>query len=461
MKAEIWVSLTSVVLYFSLAVTSLYFYLRLRGPFPLHLGLDAAKTQWTVVGRRRCALNSKSLFFLLLCLSSLSDVPFYIGCLSESGPDQCGWNNDMHTVVWSFHLVALFGYAVCLGIPLFLWSDVINGRDGLLFRSAHKADFTKKFLRLSVLLYFILEVATVVSMLVTGENEYFSSLEYRTVFSMSESSLIASIACVWLVMGIRLQLYVRAVRFDAQSQKRILLMVNLIMLSIFCCYLLRAVLLLLHNFSLIEVGGERLSYAAWVACTRWLPYIYCSFMLIYILQRSEGTPDKSNTQEAPQSSVMRSLLHEQETEQKNVTCVDGSCHSDPHATGAAATKDVPIIEWQRNNNISNSNNYSGSGCESSIAAAASFEVCRSVESPPEPPICPDTDTPSDREQDDEEACWSLSERLLDGDCFGDHVAAGSCSLSYTSQSGLPNMDRFDVSRGSFNSTSPQTHKEYL
>ena len=137
-QSEIVVAIVSIIIYFLLACTSLHFYYRLRTNMPPEMSLvTSAKTQY-VVSKQQFARESKYIFFIVLFFCALCDIPFYAGCLYEGGPHECTWSNTLHTVVWSLHLLSLFGYLLCLGIPLFLWSDVLNGRDGKLFNSAHQ-----------------------------------------------------------------------------------------------------------------------------------------------------------------------------------------------------------------------------------------------------------------------------------------------------------------------------------
>lgn len=311
------VSAISIILYGLLSLTSLYYWFRLRKNRNIDITkIESVKAQY-IISKQQFARESKSFFFFVLFLSSLFDIPFYVGCLTDGGPHhECVWGGAWHTVVWSFHLLALFGYTLCLGIPLFLWSDVLNGRDGRIWKSAHSADATKKFLRASVFLYLLLEIASIVSLLLNGSDEYFGSNTYRHIFMVAEPALISCISIVWLSMGIRLQLYVRSVKFNKEAELRILFFVNLVMFSIVVSFLMRAVLLVLVNYHVLNLGGKTFPYLLWVLLTRWMPYIYCSFMLIYILQRSESSSGSKmkyqGTQQCADARMTRALLQHQE-----------------------------------------------------------------------------------------------------------------------------------------------------
>jgi hypothetical protein len=57
--------------------------------------------------------KAKFIFFLVMGVSALFELPVYIGCVSKGGPNSCYWDEDgTHNLAWCFHL------AQCRGVHL-------------------------------------------------------------------------------------------------------------------------------------------------------------------------------------------------------------------------------------------------------------------------------------------------------------------------------------------------------
>jgi hypothetical protein len=281
-------ALLSGVLYASLAITAGYYYWKLRQPSVNSDGKPAtasvSRTQMT---------KSKLTFFSVLLISATFDVPLYIGCLAMQGPLDCEWNTVSYTLCWVLHLLALVGYAITMGIPLFLWSDIHYGRDGNLF-SRKYPDFSKLFLHLSIACYFILQIMTSLTVLITADNpsKYKSSM-VRKVASLAEPMVIFVIAAIWLWSGVRLQVYIVNVCFRPADERKILFTINVVLFTILCSYLLRAIMVvsLYTDYHTHTLHFLNYSYIGWVIGTRWIPYIMCSYLLIFLMKRSVSTVD--------------------------------------------------------------------------------------------------------------------------------------------------------------------------
>lgn len=276
------VALFSIVLYSALALTSGYYYRRLKTP---------PGDSMTMIPGRGQFNKSKLTFFSVLCVSAALDVPLYVGCVSMNGPQYCYWDSVSYSLCFCLHLIALVGYAVTLGIPLFLWSDLSQGRDGNMF-SRKYPDFSKIFLHLSIGSYFVLQMTIILTVLITADDpgKYDSSV-VRKVGALADPIVIFVIAVIWLSSGIRLQMYVVDVCFRPADERKILFTINAVMFTILCSYLLRAVMVVslytdYHNRSLHVLNY---SYIIWTIGTRWIPYILCSFLLIFLMKRSVAT----------------------------------------------------------------------------------------------------------------------------------------------------------------------------
>jgi hypothetical protein len=151
MKGDLDISVAwiSLCLYFLLFACSLYFYMKLSKFNASNSPTLRAATLGPRARFEKEMNKSKQIFFCLIAISALFDMPYYLGCIVDSGPKDCEWDNDSFTIVWSVHLIASTGYAIAMGIPLFLWSDIVNGRDGAIWGSIFRPDFAKLYLYIS------------------------------------------------------------------------------------------------------------------------------------------------------------------------------------------------------------------------------------------------------------------------------------------------------------------------
>jgi hypothetical protein len=294
-------ALLSAVLYGSLAITSGFYYRKLRCAYLENGGISAMKGPLN---------KSKLTFFMILCVSAMCDVPLFVGCLAEGGPLDCEWNTISYTLSWVLHLMALVGYAITMGIPLFLWSDIRHGRDGDLF-SRKYPDFSKLFLHVSIAAYFILLTMTAMTILIVADNpRKYHTTTLRKVGTLAEPIVIFIIASVWLWNGIRLQMYVVDVRFRRADERKILFTINVVLFAILCSYLLRAVMVisLYTDYHTRTLHFLNYSYIVWVVCTRWIPYVFCSYLLIFLMRRSVTTVEAVSLPETETESFLQTAV---------------------------------------------------------------------------------------------------------------------------------------------------------
>jgi hypothetical protein len=275
----------SIVFYGLLAITAVYYY---RKFYIIQTKNPTTRYYRSNVGKFD---DAKAWFFLILAICALSDIPLFVGCLAMDGPRDCEWNNPSYPVLWFLHIAAIWGYAYTIIIPCLLWSDMINKKDGKLFLSKFPADWTKRFFQLSFLAYF---VATAINCIFAGifyqvsDHNYYNGTIFYNITELSEPILIFLIAvgCLWC--GIRLQLYVRCAKLGLFTELRFLLHMNVTMAIITVTYLVRALFILRLLFFTTKSYKEAFasSYFVWLICTRWLPYVFCSFCLVYTMRAS-------------------------------------------------------------------------------------------------------------------------------------------------------------------------------
>lgn len=231
----------------------------------------------------------KIMFFFILCVSACLDIPSYIGCLSVGTPRDCEWESPSYPVFWCFHLIALCGYAFAIVTPPILWSDIINHKDGLLFRSAFPTDNTKRFFQVMLIAYFASSLMNIISVIL-----YFKSTTsfqeenvYYTVSIIVEACIILSICIGCLVCGVRLQWYVKTVQLDSANEMRFLFRLNVTLLVVLATYMLR-VMFILHlvpaSPPAFDVFAQ--SYFTFTLCTRWLPYVVSPLCLVHEMRFS-------------------------------------------------------------------------------------------------------------------------------------------------------------------------------
>lgn len=289
--------ITSTFIYLSLGFTSLNYYLKLRY-------CDAKVSTEKIHGFERVLKGTfneiKSTFFIVLAISSFLELPFYIICIGNGAPYECRSNSTItDKILWILHIVALMGFAVCLSIPLFLWSDIINGRDGQLWNSVHKLNGPKLFLYSSNTIYFLLQIVRIVDVVLfqkydisyhpqnnnsTNADYFKNDLSY--VSGTFDPLICLLIAFGWLWIGLRLQSIVQDIQFRLHGQSKALFTVNCVMGIVVFSYMCRA----FFSLTLLPcclVSSVR-SFFLFIVFTRWLPLALCSFLLIYVMRQTDG-----------------------------------------------------------------------------------------------------------------------------------------------------------------------------
>ena len=235
--------------------------------------------------------GSKLIFFLVLFVSSILDIPLSLSCIILGSPRKCEWNGLSYPFLWSLHLLSLNGYAYTVITPFIMWSDIINSKDGKLFFSSFPVDNTKRFFQFLLLLYFLSTLLIFVQLIIyydVNNEGGFGESDLTSITDCVEPFIIVLIAAGCLWCGLRLQLHVINVGFHVTVQKAVLMKLNLTMAVIVICYLARA-LSVLKLFTAMPWAYKlafRQSYFEWLICTRWLPYILCSLLLVNSMHQS-------------------------------------------------------------------------------------------------------------------------------------------------------------------------------
>lgn len=286
MADEIYLAAASIFLYSIIAALSGYYFWHLtQAHRKRRLGVPAE------VGRFD---PPKILFFQVLFVSAILDLPMYFGCIAMGGPTDCEWDGVSYPIFWCLHLIALIGYTFSVVTPPVLWIDIMYNKDGLLWNSRFPVDRTKRCFQAAVVAFSALMFVSII--LVTlyfnvNDPEQFSSsnlLNATGVFLEPVSILFITVLC--LSSGIQLQLYVRKVKLDSAKEMKFLFHLNVTMSIIVLTYLTRG-LFVLRLFYAMPEGYEnatRCSYFQWLMYTRWLPYIFCSLCLINEMRVSVG-----------------------------------------------------------------------------------------------------------------------------------------------------------------------------
>ena len=308
------IALCSVCFYSLLSLVSAYYFWKFRNiqlASPSHDSYYMSK-----FGRYD---TCKVSFFFVLMLASAMDVPLYIGCVAMGGPHDCEWDTLSYAIAWFLHLIAVCGYAYTIMVPCILWSDIINNKDGKLFQSQFPVDPTKRFFQVSLILYLLNTtvdlIAGAVSYRVHDHNHYTEHDIIDTIVTVTEPLIIFSITvgCFWC--GLKLQKYVMRAKLGFQTEMKFLLHLNIPMLVIMCTYLARALLVLrlVDFFPKSYREGMSTSYLVWIISTRWLPYIFCSLVLVMMMrfsgQEVAARHNKHNSQIAGINSPPRRLTN--------------------------------------------------------------------------------------------------------------------------------------------------------
>lgn len=286
----LWVAAVSICAYGFLFSVSTYFLVKLvlKRMYSVQSNATSFSSQMD---------DSRKLFFAIISFSAFADIPLYFGCISNNGPADCEWDGDVYKACWILHLFAVAGYASALGIPLYLWSEVVNGRDGKIWNSRFPSDFTRKYLYGATALYVSIQMMIIVMVAAfynTESKDYDEVAELKSVVTIAESICITFISAGWCWCGIRLQLRVRRMQFRPRAERKISFIVTIIMSVITLSFFTRAIFVL----SLMQEndnGYHVPTFYLWVLGTRWLPHVICSFMLIYVMRRSEGRGGANTT----------------------------------------------------------------------------------------------------------------------------------------------------------------------
>ena len=276
MNKVINLAFISICLYLSLAITCLYF---AQSFYDFRTGeLNGGRYG-----------TPKVVFFVVLCISAILDIPLFVGCIVQGGPTDCEWNSPSYIVFWLFHLVATCGYIYAIITPPILWSDIIQQRDGNLWNSAYPADSTKIFFRVVYVLFCLNEFITLV-----GSTMY-QNPDNQAAYTKSNSlgvitdcftpviTTVVTVGCLW--SGIVLQRHVVSVGLRGSTQFRIFVRLNITMFIIIVTYIMRSLLVLTlfedmpHEYVRF-FHPMRKNFFLWLLWTRWLPCIFCSFCLM-------------------------------------------------------------------------------------------------------------------------------------------------------------------------------------
>eukprot|EP01039_Chlorochromonas_danica_P011668 gene11669-13081_t len=276
----------SLLLYCSLAGVSAFYFFKFRA---ITLENPHSSSYYRTIGKYD---EPKVLFFLVLTIAAILDIPMYTGCLIHGGPVDCEWNTPTYPVFWVFHLLAVCGYAFSITIPCVMWSDMINRKDGKLFFSAFTYDSTKRFFQVCIVFYLINTVVDLLAVIIAFRVSDHAHFQDRNIVdavcTLIEPMLIFLIACGCLWCGVRLQSHVVQAKLNLSAVIRVLFYLNITMFIICASYLVRGVFILRFVYFLpdeYEVAFE-MPFSIWLLCTRWIPYVFCSFCLIASMRSS-------------------------------------------------------------------------------------------------------------------------------------------------------------------------------
>ena len=283
-------AIVSIFLYGSLSITCFYF----------------ASKFWDFEGKKlRTGLYvaPKFTFFVVLGISALMDLPTFLTCSGLGGPEECEWNATSYAFCWSCHLLATCGQQFAVITPSILWSDIIQQKDGNFWNSSSPLDFVKVFFRISWLIYCGVVVMTVLGVILfsnpSDENAYTAHTTIGALSNLLNPIMLVVNASGCLYSGIRLQRHVVKVQLGTATQNRFLIQLNFVMIFITCTYILRA-LMVMSLYGAMPNSYKRLfdpvgSYPYWLPLTQWLPFVFCSFSLVYMMRFKGGGADRTNS----------------------------------------------------------------------------------------------------------------------------------------------------------------------
>lgn len=278
------VATLSIFLYGSLFIVAVYYYWK----FVKH-EKDSVRTAYTNIGKYD---HAKKLFFGLLAISSLLEIPNYVGCLAGDGLTDCEWKSPDHLVFWFFHMIALCGYAYCVIIPCVLWSDMINKKDGRLFFSLHSYDCIKYYFQILLIAYFTNTFLDIIMSIVYYRlSDGFAYREAPTykICALIESILIVFISSGCLYCGIQLEKYVQNTTFATlplNVERKFLLSLNCILFVMVLSFLGRAILILRFAPGMPPSFQHPVNYGIYTFIARWIPDVICQALLVLIMRFS-------------------------------------------------------------------------------------------------------------------------------------------------------------------------------
>ncbi len=240
---------------------------------------------------------SKKLFFGILAISSLLEIPTYFGCLANNGPTDCEWRAFDEVLFWFFHLFALCGYACCIVIPCVMWSDMINKNDGKLFLSKFPYDPIKQYFRLLIVLYFVNAIIDIIMTLIYWRQS--NRLNYREAPTYSVCALLECIFIVFLstgclYCGIRLECYVHGAKLKRNIEMKFLFTLNIILTMIVLSFIGRAALVIRFAPGIPKSYHHPVNYTVFTLIARWTPDVFCQLFLILIMRLSSTEAKAKN-----------------------------------------------------------------------------------------------------------------------------------------------------------------------
>ena len=99
--------------YYDVALLSLFFYSSLFGCSLLQYFHHRNLHIHGIGGKY---IKQKMIFFLILAISSILDIPVYFGCLYYNGPKDCEWDTISYPILWICHCKYLYMYYMCMNI---------------------------------------------------------------------------------------------------------------------------------------------------------------------------------------------------------------------------------------------------------------------------------------------------------------------------------------------------------
>lgn len=299
-NVNLFIALLSIIFYLSLSLVSIIYHLKFeylnnitttKSP-PLNSSEFENNSNSTINTSMGKFDKIKSKFFLVLFLSSLLELPFYIGCIAYGGPDFCYYESIWNGIGWFLHLIAICGFAFTIIVPSVIWLDLLNKKDGKLFFSHFPVDNTKRYFQILLISYLLISLIDIIGGIfyfrVSDPSYYASNVLIDSICTFLEPFLIFFISFGCLFTGIRLQRYVLKSGLNFQILIKFIFSLNLTMLLITSSYFARAIMI---YQLVIFIPSEaqitiKYTYFVWIFMTRWLPNIFCSFCLVNMMRFS-------------------------------------------------------------------------------------------------------------------------------------------------------------------------------